>query len=217
MEVIAERLETIAYAKIKKIIISAEFSPGSLISENELSRRLEISRTPVHTAMIKLEQEGFVELFSKRGAIVKEVSFSEFYEMHETIVALERFALSRAKSRTTLFDLNRLKAFLDRQISASEKNDHLAYYDSSFNFAAAIIETANNRKMLDILDQYRDRIIFKIVTYRKAHPESKPLVSLRTNSEIYQALADGNIPKAMSELSRNLAIVSRNFMKDRRI
>jgi len=213
----AESLLDVAYSELKKLIISAEYLPGSLISENELSKRLDISRTPIHAAMIKLEQEGFVELISKRGAMVRDVSFSEFFEMHETIVALERYAFSRAKSRGSVFDLVRLKSCLDVQATALEKNDYLSYYSSGFDFALIIIETLNNKKMLDVIDLFRDRMVFKIVTYRKTHPNTKPHVALRTHNAMYQALAEDNISEAASELMRNLGAISKHLMKNRLI
>lgn len=217
MENAAESLLDRAYVEIKRIIISAEFLPGSLVSENELSKRLGISRTPVHAAMAKLEQEGFVELISKRGALVKDVSFSEFFEMHETIVALERYALSRAKARGTVFALDRLRSCLDRQAAALEENDYLSYYAGGFDFASMIIETLNNKKMLDVVDLFRGRMMFKIIAYRKTHPGTKPHVALRTHTSMHRALAAGNISEAAAELMRNLSAISKYLMENRLI
>jgi len=217
LNTLAESLLNIAYSEIKKLIVSAEYLPGSLISENELAKRLEISRTPIHAAMIKLEQEGFVELLSKRGAMVRDVSFSEFFEMHETIVALERYALSRVKSRGDAIDLKRLKSCLDIQSSALEKNDYLSYYSSGFDFAKIIIEGLNNKKMLDVIDLFRDRMMFKIVTFRKLYPNNRPHIALRTHDAMYRALARGDIPGAATELMRNLGAISKYLMKSRLI
>jgi DNA-binding FadR family transcriptional regulator len=71
--------------------------------------------------------------------------------------------------------------------------------------------------MLDVVDSFRDRMVFKIVTFRKLYPNNKPHVALRTHNAMYRALARGAIPEAASELMRNLGDISKYLMKRRLI
>ena len=49
-----------AYRELRRMIVWAELPPGSRISERSIAERLGVSRTPVRSAMHRLEQEGFI-------------------------------------------------------------------------------------------------------------------------------------------------------------
>ena len=59
-----------AYDAIKEAILSNVFAPGHQGSEQEIALRLGMSRTPVHEALIRLQEEGLVRVLPKRGVIV---------------------------------------------------------------------------------------------------------------------------------------------------
>ena len=51
---------TRAYETLRQVIVSGELPPGARVSERVLADRLNLSRTPVRSALHRLEQEGFV-------------------------------------------------------------------------------------------------------------------------------------------------------------
>ncbi|MEP7002353.1 MAG: GntR family transcriptional regulator, partial [bacterium] len=58
----AEPLDNVtrAYQALRLVIVSGQLPPGSRISERILADRLSLSRTPVRSALHRLEQEGLV-------------------------------------------------------------------------------------------------------------------------------------------------------------
>jgi DNA-binding GntR family transcriptional regulator len=64
------------YDQLRAAIINLDIEPGALISENDLTARLGVSRTPVREALIVLAKEGFVQIVPKVGTFVSRVSFS---------------------------------------------------------------------------------------------------------------------------------------------
>ena len=48
-----------------------------MLSQNELARQYDVSRSPVRDALRRLEQEGLVQLVPKVGALVKADDFSD--------------------------------------------------------------------------------------------------------------------------------------------
>ncbi len=195
----SESLESRAYRILKKDIISATLASGVLLSENEISANLGISRTPVHSAIVRLVKEGFLEPLTKRGFMVRDIPLTEFFDMHENIVSMEYYSLALINDSNPV-DLCELKKHLDLQIAALENGSNLAYYEASFDFAAAILASTGNKVMLEVLAQFRDKMLCKILNYRKAHPDHKPNLSRNRNEKIYEALADGNIGEAQAEL-----------------
>lgn len=62
------------YRILRERIISADLTPGSLISESEVARTYSLSRQPVREAFIKLAEDGLVEVRPQRGTLVRKIS-----------------------------------------------------------------------------------------------------------------------------------------------
>ena len=59
----------IAYEYLKNKIVTWEIPPMSDISEEQLQKELDISRTPIREAILRLEKDGFVYLYPRKGTI----------------------------------------------------------------------------------------------------------------------------------------------------
>jgi len=84
------------YAHVKERLLDGTFPGGSLLSENELSQQLGLSRTPVRQAFVQLEAEGLLELYPKRGALVVPVAASEIEDVFEARLLVEEHCARRA-------------------------------------------------------------------------------------------------------------------------
>ena len=58
------------YNQLKEEIIDLKIEPGALISENEISRRFQVSRTPVRDVFLRLCNDGLLEVLPQRGTKV---------------------------------------------------------------------------------------------------------------------------------------------------
>src|SRR5689334_23669252 len=81
-----------AYAAMRAAIRDASFAPGYQGSEQEIALRLGMSRTPVHEALIRLQEEGLVRILPKRGVVVLALSPDDMREVYDVIIALEGMA-----------------------------------------------------------------------------------------------------------------------------
>ena len=61
---------------VKQQILGGGYPGGALISEGEVSAAVGVSRTPVREAFLRLEVEGLLRLYPKRGALVTPVTTS---------------------------------------------------------------------------------------------------------------------------------------------
>ena len=69
-----------AYDRIRHDIVAGTLAPGTMLSENELATELGMSRTPVRTALSRLQSEGWVTIYPQRGALVRELTADEVRE-----------------------------------------------------------------------------------------------------------------------------------------
>ncbi len=70
-------LKTIAYEKIKSLILSSKVVPGQKLSYSDLEKKLGISKTPIINSLSQLESEGFVRLKKNSGYYVQEINMGE--------------------------------------------------------------------------------------------------------------------------------------------
>src|SRR5690242_8654838 len=85
-------LKDIAYDQIKQRIVSGEWTGGTFLTEKFLSDLLQMSKTPIRSALDRLEMNGLVKLSPKQGIIVQEVSLKKVLEIYELRLSLETFA-----------------------------------------------------------------------------------------------------------------------------
>ena len=81
-----------AYHETRGRILDGELAGGDVITEGQVSTSLGISRTPVREAFLRLQAEGLLQLYPKRGAVVVPVSVEEatsVMEARETAGVLE--------------------------------------------------------------------------------------------------------------------------------
>lgn len=88
-----------AYQELRRIIVWGELAPGSRISERTVAERLTLSRTPVRSALHRLEQEGFVASYGigrERRLIIAPLTMHDGQEVFTIVGHLEGLAARTA-------------------------------------------------------------------------------------------------------------------------
>ena len=88
--------KTLVYEKIKDRIINGALAPGFPINENDLSRDLCVSKTPLREALRQLEREGLVENIPGRGSAVTHITFKDIRNIFEVREIIECGVAKRA-------------------------------------------------------------------------------------------------------------------------
>ncbi|MDH6115375.1 DNA-binding GntR family transcriptional regulator [Kitasatospora sp. MAP12-15] len=83
----------LAYAHLRDLLLSGAYPGGELLSEGTVAAELGISRTPVREAFLRLEAQGFLRLYPKRGAMVTPVTPGEAMAVLQARLLMELFAL----------------------------------------------------------------------------------------------------------------------------
>jgi DNA-binding GntR family transcriptional regulator len=83
------------YDQIKRDIAEFSLVPGDRFTENELCERLGVSRTPVRQALVRLQQEGYVEVLFRSGWRVLPFDFDKFEQFYDLRMVLETTAAQR--------------------------------------------------------------------------------------------------------------------------
>ncbi|MRH90799.1 FCD domain-containing protein [Nocardia sp. SYP-A9097] len=146
-----------AYREVKERILNGELPGGELISEGEIATALGTSRTPVREAFLRLETEGWMKLYPKRGALVVPVPSHEAEHVTQARYVVETGAV-RALAETDRSTLmTRLRASLERQraLAATGDLDEFAVADADFH--REYVVAAGNPLLAGFYDSLRER------------------------------------------------------------
>lgn len=144
------------YNKLKEEIINLKIEPGALISENEISRRFEVSRTPVRDVFLRLVNDNLLEILPQRGTKVSlidmELVMSTIYM--RTIVEIQ--ILKDCIDNITTQQIEILREDLNLQKSAvHNKISPDGFYILDSQFHEHIFTFAHQKSMWDIINQMK--------------------------------------------------------------
>lgn len=118
-----------AYRRIKRALIQKHLLPGQPLSEEWLSHRLNMSRTPVRAALKRLAAEGLIEIVPYRGAFVIDPTVTDIQHLFEVRMLVEGYAAEKAAPICRDEDVAHLRSLLEQERQAYEVRDYEAIID----------------------------------------------------------------------------------------
>jgi DNA-binding GntR family transcriptional regulator len=138
------------YQLVLEGIVSGSFAQGSRLRERELSDMYSVSRIPVREAIQRLEQDGFVATFPRRGAVVRQLTLTDVNELFDVRLCLETFAARQAAARVAAGDDgSRLEELMEASKVAIDENrtDDVALISAELH--AEIVRLSGNRLLVE--------------------------------------------------------------------
>ncbi len=116
-----------AYTLVESLIVTLALPPGHIFSEAELSRQINIGRTPLREALQRLAAARLVKTLPRKGMMIAEISMTDHFALLETRRVLERLVASSAAKRATSAQRMALTAVRDEMDDAAAQNDLAAF------------------------------------------------------------------------------------------
>lgn len=190
-----------AYDELKHQIINNILPPGFQALEIELASKLGMSRTPVREALIKLQNEGLVEVIPRRGVRVKPLTIQDIREISEVLACLECEAAEKLAARKLqayeLESLNRAIADMDK---ALETEDMQAWSEADYRFHKLILEMCGNQHLTDVAMNFLEKA-HRFRTLTLPHRD-KPVYSNVNHAAVVEAIRRGD-PQSATEIHRS--------------
>jgi DNA-binding GntR family transcriptional regulator len=190
------------YQDLREQIVSVALDPGSRISENELAAGYGVSRTPVREALIRLADDGLVEVFPQLGTSVSRISVREVREAQFIREALETAALPLAAERAGPDDFTRLDAVLAEQRAARTAGDLARFFAADEALHRALIELSGHRKAWTVA--YGARAQLDRVRWLGLPERADTGALIGEHAAIVEHLAGGQVPAAREVLTRHV-------------
>ncbi|WP_197287840.1 GntR family transcriptional regulator [Streptomyces apocyni] len=193
------------YQHVKQGVLDRRYEGGTLLTEGELADAVGVSRTPVREALLKLEVEGLLKLYPKKGALVLAVSAQEIADVVETRLLVEEFAARKAIPAPAVL-LTRLEELVAEQRRHAETGDLAAVAVTDRCFHAEIVRHSGNEILSRLYDQMRDRQLRMGVAVMHAHPD-RVAKNIVEHTEILEAIRAGDVELAAARVRDHLSWV----------
>src|SRR3954453_17419789 len=140
-----------AYAALKEAIRENTFPPGYQGSEQEIASRLGMSRTPVHEAILRLQEEGLLRVRARGGVVVSPIAQEDMAEIYDVIIALESMSAELLAGLPS-DERSRIADELDTATTSMEealsRDDMVAWARADEEFHGLLVERCGNGRLL---------------------------------------------------------------------
>ena len=174
-----------AYEAIKAAILNGQYSAGARLTEEDLAKTLEISRTPVREALHLLESELLVETVPRVGLVVPAISMVDLEEIFEVRWLIDGYTARLAAKRISKGELATLEALQKRIVEAAANKDSAAMGRTNLLFHRKILEATQNRRLIAFSKSIADIIQLAIQQTTLDGAESRIIAE---HSRILEAL-----------------------------
>lgn len=162
-------LQESAYNFIRDKVLAGQLQPDVLYSETRMAAELNISRTPMKDALVRLSQEKLIDILPSKGFRLHQMSSEDILQTYQARTAVEGFcamqlALNRgtpagqAAIRNMENILSSMDGFLTRENAGEDLMAALLEYDLQFH--QALVDFSGNDELRQLFNSYHYRLYF---------------------------------------------------------
>lgn len=172
---------------LEEQIIFGDLPPGSRLTEEEVVRRFNVSRSPVREALRTLEQEGLVARESRRGVWVGPLTLADLDEVYTCRLAMEGLAMELAAQNRNAADLIAIRASLEKLKSMHEGKDIKGFFQANVTLSSQIHSASANVTLARLLRSIgKQSLRYRYFAYSNAPEMMK--ASIEGHEEIVVAM-----------------------------
>lgn len=145
------RLADEVYEQLVSAIMRREIGPEDSLVQEKLAAEMQISRTPVREALMRLEQEGVLEVSNRGSFRLYRMDDDEVRELYQSRAAVEGQCARILAVRGDAEDIEYLRDMVHREENLAEQSA-AAYFDANRNIHRAFVMRAGNRFLLEMFD-----------------------------------------------------------------
>ena len=204
-----------AYLRLREEIINVELAPGTLLRDEELTRRVGAGRTPVREAVQRLSRDGFVTIIPRRGTLVSEINITDLAAIYEVRARLESWAARLAAERAGAADRAEARALLDElaAMAANEAYEALLRLDRQIH--RFTYRCAKNAFLADTLDQYHNHSLRILNVTMRRFPNLTPRLDdvVRDQRRLLDGIVEGDGAAAEKAAADHVKTFEREIRK----
>jgi DNA-binding GntR family transcriptional regulator len=196
-----------AYARLRHEILTCDLAPGRVVSERELARSYDMSKTPIREALSQVCHDGLMHRLPGRGYMVAPITVKDIQDIFDLRLILELVSAKRAAENPSPKQIAALKELAGVRYSLDDRESHIAFLHTNRTFHLTLAEAAGNQRLVDRLEELlieMDRIFHLGLRVRDSSDEM-----VREHQEVVTALENGDVEGVRDAITRQI-IASRD-------
>lgn len=182
------------YQAMREQIIFLELAPGSPIDMQKLVDELEVSRSPLRDALLKLQEDNLVEIFPQKGSRVSKINLKEVEVERFMRATLELAVIPQFAQVCTNEQILNLRAAIENQKIALEFGSKKNFLKADDEFHKIFFTTTGNTRIWKLI-QHQSGNYRRIRFLANQVPEILHGI-LAEHEEIFAAFSEQNFTKA---------------------
>jgi DNA-binding GntR family transcriptional regulator len=152
------------YQYLKKGILNLDFKPGEQLHIEDFTEKLEVSRTPVREAFLRLATDGLIEVRPRVGYFVSEITEQDIFDLFEARAIVETRAARHAATALTDDELEMIKKVMQASQKAVDAGDYDGFLENEVKFHEYLQRHVHNKRLIAFMDSlndltYRERVL----------------------------------------------------------
>ena len=189
--------------RLRDAILSLDLPPGSVLVRQELADLFGVSQTPVREALLRLSEEGLVDVFPQHATLVSRIDIRAARQAHFLRLAIELELVHQLARATPEGLVAELDQFVARQAALAEAGQLAAFVEADRGFHRCMYNAADKAELWDMVTRqsgHVDRL-------RRLHLPSagKMAAILSDHRAIVQGIAQGDPAQAQAALREHLS------------
>ncbi len=184
---------------LKRAILDQALAPGSKLPEDSIGERMGVSRTLVREALLRLSEEGLVDLRPNKGATVAQPTLEEGRDLFLTRTALERLVVETLSGKLTKEQVDQLSAHIDDEEAA--RAERTISIRLSGEFHTLLAQMTNNVSLIRYVNDLVARSSLILTMYGRPHSSE---CAVSEHRELLDKLVSGDTPAAEALMIHHL-------------
>jgi len=190
------------YNILHRNIVNLNLTPGTLMSEKDISEKMNVSRTPVREAFIRLSNEALVTVRPQKGTFVSKIDLERVKEERFLREAIEIAVLEEFIKLHTEESMHRLFRNLDRQRKALEEEDLDKFIEYDDQFHSIFFDEAKKRMCYGVILSFSSH--YRRVRYLSMSISGVTTANIDQHEEIVKLIESKNVDDARMLLKKHL-------------
>ncbi|WCM93111.1 GntR family transcriptional regulator [Acidovorax sp. NCPPB 2350] len=191
------------FEKLREAIVGLDLAPGTVLARAELAERFGISQTPVRDALLRLGEEGLVDIFPQHATVVSRIDVPAARQAHYLRRSIELEVVRTLALEPADATLARLRAQVEAMAALAAPGTYREFVEADQGFHRLMYEAAGVAGLWDLVRRrsgHVDRL-------RRLHlpSEGKAQAVLADHRRIVEAIAAGDPPAAQEALRTHLS------------
>ncbi|HSW07943.1 GntR family transcriptional regulator [Aquabacterium sp.] len=191
------------FEQLRELIVSLQLTPGTVLSRAELAEQFALSQTPIRDALLKLGEEGLVDIFPQHATVVSRIDVGSARQAHFLRRSIESEVVRTLAGVASIELIARLRTQIDVQAALMGEQSLREFIAADQAFHRLMYEAAGVPDLFDLVRQRSGHVDRLRLLHLPSAGKERAIV--RDHRRIVDAVAAGDAEAAQSGLRDHLS------------